>query len=590
LNEGLNMEAPLLQKRRLGDFLIAGGHLTPQQLQLALNEQRRTGALLGDTLRDLGFISEEALTEAVASQSGIASVDLEETLIDPEALALVPEALASARKLIPIAREGNRLVVAMANPLDIVTVDELQAATGLFIDVVSATETEIGKAIDASYSGAESQEDLVERCLRFVSAKNSGEAATEAAPIIKLANHIIVTAIKQGATDIHVEPETNIVRTRLRVDGKLKPAVLVPKSLQGALTTRLKIMADLNIAETRLPQDGRIFFNMGKKKFDIRVSTFPTIFGENLVLRLLDRDKLVLGLDRIGLHPTTLARFKEAIERPNGIVLVTGPTGSGKTTTLYSVLSYINSIERNIITVEDPVEYELPIVRQCQVNVKAGLSFAACLRSILRQDPDVVLIGEMRDAETSELAVRAALTGHLVFSTLHTNSAAGAVSRLLDMGIDPYLICSSLVAVLAQRLVRVICRGCREPAPADAALRARLESLGLEPDLKLFRGRGCQACGQTGYRGRAAIFELLVLSSEIRSLIHAGADELRILAAARGQGMRSLREDGLDKVREGVTTLEEVLQASVEDETPQAAFAGHPSAPADILSGHIGRA
>ncbi len=561
------MAEPQLKKRRLGDFLIAGGYLTPEQLQLALREQRRTGTLLGETLRNLGFISEEALGEAVASQSGIVSVDLEETLIDPEALALASAELCTARRLIPIAKENGRLVVAMANPLDIVSVDELQAATGLFVDVVLATESEILKAIDQSYSAAESEEDLIDQCLRFLSARAGGTAAaTEAAPIVRLVNYLIVSAIKQGATDVHVEPESNILRTRLRVDGKLKPAAIMPKGLQAALTTRLKIMAGLDIAENRLPQDGRIFFNLGKKKFDIRVSTFPTIFGENVVLRLLDRDKLVLGLERVGLQPAMLALFKEAVERPNGLVLVTGPTGSGKTTTLYSVLSYINSLDRNIITVEDPVEYELPIVRQCQVNVKAGLTFASCLRSILRQDPDVVLVGEMRDAETCDLATRAALTGHLVFSTLHTNSAVGAVSRLLDMGVDPYLICSSLVAVLAQRLVRVICRSCKEPVEPDGALRAKLSALGLAEDCQMWRGKGCAACGQTGYRGRAAIFELLLVTPEVRSLVHARSEEARILAAARRHGLITLREDGLAKVRAGLTTLEEVIQASVDDE------------------------
>lgn len=554
----------------LGQRLIEAGLINETQLQTALREQQRTREYLGRILIRLGYVSDEAVAAALAAQARVKFVDLGQYLPQAEAVQLIPENFARQHHLVPVSYVGKVLVVAMANPLDILTIDELRRLSKGPVEVVGAAGNEILEALDRAYgigAGADWNE-VVDQSIQQVAGRRGGapvgeiEAAQEA-PVIRLIDSLLGRGIQEGATDIHIEPEERLVRSRFRIDGILRQGPDVPKELQGAVVARIKVMANLDIAENRLPQDGRISFSFGGRDIDLRVSTFPTVRGENLVLRILDRSKLVLGLEQLGFSPDQLTFFKRILQSPNGIVLVTGPTGSGKTTTLYSALSYLNAEERNIITIEDPVEYEIAGIRQSQVNVKAGLTFGAGLRHMLRQDPDVIMVGEMRDEETADIAIRAALTGHLVFSTLHTNDAAGALPRLADMGAPPFLLSSSLLLVVAQRLVRNICVSCKEEAEPDPALFKRMGLQGKEDQLKFFRGKGCDKCGFTGYRGRIGIFELLQITPELNPLILERADSRSIQRAARAQGMRTLLEDGIRKALRGGTTLEEVAREAL---------------------------
>ncbi len=552
----------------LGQRLIEAGLIDQTQLQAALSEQQRTKQTLGSILIRLGFIDEEAVAAAVAAQARVKYVDLGQYSPQPEATQRVQENFARQKRLVPISFVGKALVVAMANPLDVLALDELRHLAKGPVEVVGATESQVQKALDRAYGAGMGWNEVVEESLRHV-ARKAGEALGESEvaqepPIIRLLDNLIFRAVQDGATDIHVEPEEKLVRNRFRVDGLLRYGPHLPKELQGAVTARIKVMANLDIAENRLPQDGRISFNSGGREVDLRVSTFPTTHGENLVLRILDRSKLALGLEQLGFAPDQLTNFKRLLMHPNGIILASGPTGSGKTTTLYSGLTYLNSEERNIMTIEDPVEYGIPGIRQSQVNVKAGLTFGAGLRSILRQDPDVIMVGEMRDEETVEIAIRAALTGHLVFSTLHTNDAAGAIPRLTDMGAAPFLVSSALILVVAQRLVRVICTNCKEEAPPDPVVIRRLGLQAKEGELKVFQGKGCDKCDQTGYRGRLGIYEMLIVTPELTPLILERADAGAIRRAARAQGMRTMVEDGIRKAIRGLTTLEEVARESVD--------------------------
>ncbi len=552
----------------LGQRLIEAGLIDQTQLQAALSEQQRTKQTLGSILIRLGFVDEEAVAAAVAAQARVKYVDLGQYSPQPEATQRVQENFARQKRLVPISFVGKALVVAMANPLDVLALDELRHLAKGPVEVVGATESQVQKALDRAYGAGMGWNEVVEESLRHV-ARKAGEALGESEvaqepPIIRLLDNLIFRAVQDGATDIHVEPEEKLVRNRFRVDGLLRYGPHLPKELQGAVTARIKVMANLDIAENRLPQDGRISFNSGGREVDLRVSTFPTTHGENLVLRILDRSKLVLGLEQLGFAPDQLTNFKRLLMHPNGIILASGPTGSGKTTTLYSGLTYLNSEERNIMTIEDPVEYGIPGIRQSQVNVKAGLTFGAGLRSILRQDPDVIMVGEMRDEETVEIAIRAALTGHLVFSTLHTNDAAGAIPRLTDMGAAPFLVSSALLLVVAQRLVRVICTNCKEEAPPDPVVIRRLGLQAKEGELKVFQGKGCDKCDQTGYRGRLGIYEMLIVTPELTPLILERADAGAIRRAARAQGMRTMVEDGIRKAIRGLTTLEEVARESVD--------------------------
>jgi type IV pilus assembly protein PilB len=552
----------------LGQRLIEAGLIDQTQLQAALSEQQRTKQTLGSILIRLGFVDEEAVAAAVAAQARVKYVDLGQYSPQPEATQRVQENFARQKRLVPISFVGKALVVAMANPLDVLALDELRHLAKGPVEVVGATESQVQKALDRAYGAGMGWNEVVEESLRHV-ARKAGEALGESEvaqepPIIRLLDNLIFRAVQDGATDIHVEPEEKLVRNRFRVDGLLRYGPHLPKELQGAVTARIKVMANLDIAENRLPQDGRISFNSGGREVDLRVSTFPTTHGENLVLRILDRSKLVLGLEQLGFAPDQLTNFKRLLMHPNGIILASGPTGSGKTTTLYSGLTYLNSEERNIMTIEDPVEYGIPGIRQSQVNVKAGLTFGAGLRSILRQDPDVIMVGEMRDEETVEIAIRAALTGHLVFSTLHTNDAAGAIPRLTDMGAAPFLVSSALLLVVAQRLVRVICTNCKEEAPPDPVVIRRLGLQAKEGELKVFQGKGCDKCDETGYRGRLGIYEMLIVTPELTPLILERADAGAIRRAARAQGMRTMVEDGIRKAIRGLTTLEEVARESVD--------------------------
>ena len=554
----------------LGQRLIEAGLITETQLQNALREQARTREYLGRILIRLGYVSEEAVAAALAAQARVKYVDLGQYTPQSEATKLIPENFARQHFLVPLSYVGKVLVVAMANPLDIITIDELRRMSKGPVEVVGATQSEVLAAMDRAYGvgvGA-GWSEVVDQSLRHVMGRRGAGAVAETdvaqePPIIKLVDSLITRAIQEGATDVHVEPEERLIRNRFRVDGILRQGPDIPKELQGAVIARIKVMSSLDIAENRLPQDGRIDFQFGGRQIDIRVSTFPTIRGENLVLRILDRGKLVLGLEQLGYSPDHLTLFKRVLQSPNGIILVSGPTGSGKTTTLYSALSYLNSEERNIITIEDPVEYEIPGIRQSQINVKAGLTFATGLRHILRQDPDVIMVGEMRDEETVDVAVRSALTGHLVFSTLHTNDAAGAIPRLTDMGAAPFLLASALVMIVGQRLVRSICVGCKEEAEADPVLLRRLGLEAKDDQLKFYRGKGCDKCGMTGYRGRIGIFELLRVTPEMTPLILERADSGSLQRAARAQGMRTMLEDGIRKALRGTTTLEEVAREAL---------------------------
>lgn len=555
------MEA--VKYKPLGMRLIETGRITSDQLELALRRQERTGELLGEILCKLGFVSEDEILSQVAAEAGTEHIDLNYTLVEAEALKLIPEAFARTNKIFPFSLTNDTLVVAMANTFDVVIIDRLQSLTQHDIEAVSATESDIIKAIDRYYGAGFDIEDFIEDSIREAEGKtlNNGEVGlAEAAPVVKLVDQLMLKAVKDAATDIHLEAEESVFKVRYRIDGILRQGPSLPKILQPAITARIKVMANLNISEKRVPQDGRYNFYAGKKRINLRVSTFPTIFGESVVLRVLDKEKLVLGLENLGFSKRTLTLFRDVIQKPHGICLVTGPTGSGKTTTLYSTLSYINSLEKNVITLEDPVEYELQTINQCQINVKAGLTFATGLRAILRQDPDVIFVGEIRDSETLEMATRAALTGHLVFSTLHTNDAVGAIPRLKEMGIKPFILSSVLIGVLAQRLVRIICPQCKEKIPAPLELLERVGLNGKFREYQFYKGRGCEACYHTGYKGRIGIFEFLPITSTISQLIAEGGSNQKIRQEARHQRMSTMLEDGLRKAILGMTTLEEVLR------------------------------
>lgn len=564
----------MVDKPRLGEILISKGFITEEQLELALREQARTGALLGEVLHSLGFVSQEVITVTLAQDAGVEFINLKEHSIPEEAIKLVPVEFARRYGLIPVAIENGSLKVAMANIFDVSPVDELQRLTNYYVEVVAATEEDIKEAQNRYYGAGETAgaviveegktlDAVLEETINLAEAQAGMAAETGMAtfaPVIKLIDQLIAYAVKQDATDLHIEPEEKLIRTRYRIDGILHQGPSLPKRLQSPVTVRVKIISGINISETRVPQDGRIKFTLDNKIIDIRVSTFPTTFGETLALRLLDKEKLVRGLESLGFSTSNLDIFKKVITRPNGIILATGPTGSGKTTTLYSTLSYLNGLERKIITVEDPVEYELPIIRQSQINPRAGLTFSVGLRSILRQDPDVIFVGEVRDNETAEMAVRAALTGHLVFSTLHTNDAVGAIPRLMDMAVEPFLLASSLVAVIAQRLARVICKRCRTEATPEPTL---VRDMGWQekiPGSKLYKGKGCSNCRGTGYRGRVGVFEFLVITPELSELIMKRADSNTLRDAALKQGFKTLKDDGLEKVTQGITTVEEIAR------------------------------
>ncbi len=566
-------------KKRLGDILIEEKLLTEEQLSQALYEQRRTGKPLAVILIGTDVVSEEDIVITLSEQLGIPHLRVESYEIPAEVLAEVPEGIARRYHLIPVAKTGNSLTIAMSDPLNIVAVDDVRMLTGHEIETVVSLDSEVKKAIDRYYAGKEVDMDDFEDILRDAEAdlvtlaedkeeidishlKEEGEQA----PVIRLVNLTLVNAIKEGASDIHIEPFEKILRIRYRIDGILSEAQPPPKSLQAAIVSRIKILSELDIAERRVPQDGRFRIRYAGREIDFRVSTLPTYFGEKVVMRILDKGALTLDLNKLDFEEQPLQDFREALSRPNGIILITGPTGSGKTTTLYSALHLLNTEDVNIVTVEDPVEYELEGINQVQVKPEVGLTFAAGLRSILRQDPDIVMVGEIRDEETADVAVKAALTGHLVLSTLHTNDAPGAITRLIDMGMEPFLISSSMVLAAAQRLVRRTCPDCKQSyrVPQQVLERAQLH---IEPgeEVVLAKGKGCKRCNDTGYKGRVALLEGLKVNEEIQDLIMASASTGDIKRKAIECGMLTLRQVGLRKALEKKTTLEEVLRVTAPD-------------------------
>lgn len=561
------------EKLSLGESLVAEGVITAEQLKKADEESKRMEQRLSKALVRLGYIAEEDLVMFLSNKLSIPHIELDNYLIDSKIIDLVPEALARKHELIPVLKIGNRLTCAMADPWNVFALDEVRSKTHLIIETAVATEGEIKKALNEYYGAKGSMEDLIKSIddgkLGFGDDKEIDlkklQVIVEEPVVIKLVNMIIMKAIQERASDVHIEPEEDSLKTRFRVDGMLHEISSPPRHLQSAIISRLKIMADLNIAERRIPQDGRFTIKMEGKQIDVRMSCVPTIYGENVVLRLLDASSAVLSLEDLGFSKDTLAKFDKLIHRPHGIILVTGPTGSGKTTTLYASLNKINTVEKNIITVEDPVEYKLPGIRQIQINNKVGLTFANGLRSILRQDPNVIMVGEMRDHETAEIAIQSALTGHLVFSTLHTNDAPGAVTRMIDMGVEPFLVSSSVIAVLAQRLVRTVCPECKKKYTPTTE---ELNSLGLSnsENIEFYRGKGCPKCTSTGYKGRIGIYELMVSDEKIRNAVisKSSTDEIRKLAIA-GSEMTTLKDDGIRKIKEGLTTVEEVLRVTEED-------------------------
>ncbi len=547
---------------QLAASLLEDGWITTEQLDLALREAERNGVMLGQSLIGLGFITENLLAHYLAEGTQTGMVDLSATFIPPEILDLIPYDLAAQFQVLPIGKRGQVLNLAMADPLDIVAVDTIESRTGLNINTQTAPAQELSEAIERHYAHSESIKQLLDE-LAAKGFSDLGEDASQEAPMIRLCNQLITAGIQARVTDIHVEPDEQYLRVRMRIDGILAQELLIPKPLQAPLTARLKLMANLNLTEKRTPQDGRIPFTLGNRRIDLRVSTLPTNFGESIVLRILDKSAVKLEFRALGFTNNDQSRIQALIQRPHGIILVTGPTGSGKTTTLYTALRHVNAKEKSVFTLEDPIEYQMPMIRQTQVNPDIGMTFAVGLRALLRQDPDVILVGEIRDQETADLAMRAALTGHLVFSTLHTNDALGAIPRLIDMGIEPFLLASALTAVIGQRLVRCICPGCKVEREDSEQVLAELQvELPSDSPIRLWTGTGCRACNNTGYKGRAGIYEIIQVTDQLHGPIVQGPDIAGIREIIRQYGMPTMFQDGLQKALNGVTTLEEVLRVT----------------------------
>lgn len=563
----------------LGELLLREKVVSLSQLEDAQREIQRAGGRLGlgNTLAKLGYVEEQQLVQFLSRQYGVPSVDVGEVEIPKDVVDLIPRSVADRHCLIPVNKAGSSLIVAMADPSNIYAMDDIKFLTGFNVEVVVASESAIRKAQERFYQETEQSTDfndlIGEAEVELQRSEERGidlealERSTEEAPVVKLVNLILVDAIKRGASDIHIEPYEKEFRVRYRVDGVLHQIMTPPLKLKDAITSRLKIMSELDIAERRLPQDGRIKLVMGKEReVDFRVSVLPTLFGEKVVLRILDKSSLQLDMTKLGFDAEPLQKFQNAIHQPFGMVLVTGPTGSGKTTTLYSALQELNKISENICTAEDPVEFNLPGINQVQMNDNIGLNFATALRSFLRQDPDIIMVGEIRDFETAEIGVKAALTGHLVLSTLHTNDAPSTINRLLNMGIEPFLVVASLNLILAQRLARKICKDCKEPvdiAPEvlmDAGM-SESEAKGTQP----FRGGGCRMCNDTGYKGRIALYEVMPMNDELKECVLQGYSSIELKREAIRIGMQTLRQAGLKKIREGVTTVEEILRVTRAD-------------------------
>jgi type IV pilus assembly protein PilB len=562
---------------RLGEILLQTGLITPAQLAQALAQQKVEGGRLGAILIKLGCLTEQQVVQALGEKFRIPYIDLDRHAIDATLLQLIPAEIAQKHLVFPVAKTGTTLTLAMADPVSAFAVEDIRFMTGLKVELVVATESGVRRAIDRFYEDAESLQTVI-ASLEGVGTEVMDEPgdlngtigelkqAVEEAPVIKLVNLMLAEAIRRGASDIHAEPFDKTFRIRFRIDGVLYEVMSPPMHMKNAIISRLKIMAELDISERRLPQDGRLKVKFKGHEVDFRVSTLPTLFGEKVVMRLLDKSHLMLDMTKLGFEPQALAAFEEAIHAPYGMLLVTGPTGSGKTTTLYSALDRLNQLETNVMTAEDPVEFNLLGIIQVQIRESIGLTFATALRAFLRQDPDVIMVGEIRDYETAEIAVKAALTGHLVLSTLHTNDAPSAVTRLLNMGIEPFLVASSVLIILAQRLLRRVCSQCKVPVEVPSE---NLMAIGLPEAeaaaLTCYIGSGCEACSGTGYKGRMAIYEVLPLSPELRGLVLNGASAQELKQAAVQQGMRTLRMSALAKLQEGITTVQEVVRVTFKD-------------------------
>ncbi|REK08458.1 MAG: pilus assembly protein PilB [Planctomycetota bacterium] len=566
--------------RRLGQILVDLGFLTDDQLETLLDEhEAHPGVLLGKFAESQGLVNEEQLAQALAEQWGMQVVNLADIVVPPNVLGMVTDTMAQMYRIVPIAFRDDTLTIALCDPQNLSIQDELRTFLGYEIRAVVATERDVLKALDRYYAASgESVESLVsdmdtdeDLAAAAEAAEGDGpidltsvEALADSAPVRKLLNMVLLIAIRDHASDLHFEPFEDEFRIRIKADGVLYEMVPPPRHLAFAITTRIKVMANLDIAERRMPQDGRIELTVGGHPVDLRVSVLPTMFGESVVMRVLDRSVVSLDLSKVGMDPPTMKQFREVMHKPNGIILVTGPTGSGKTTTLYSALSEMNTIQDKLITTEDPIEYDIDGIVQVPIDSSIGNTFAACLRAILRQDPDKVLVGEIRDLETAEIAVQASLTGHTVFSTLHTNDAPSTVTRLRDMGIAPFLITATVEGILAQRLVRRICTQCREESAPSSEV---LQDLELTPEdlagKAYYRGRGCDACNNTGYKGRVGLFELMIMNDNLRDMIMRDASTEELRDAARGFGMVTLRDAGMSAAGEGLTTLEEVVRETV---------------------------
>jgi type IV pilus assembly protein PilB len=555
--------------RDFGDVLVDEGLITREQLASASAEQEREGRSLGRVLIEMGVIKEADLVAALAGQLGLGFVDLADHSIDPQAVSLLPEPVARRYRALPIGFEDSQLIVAMSDPANVFALDDIRTITGMEVKPVVATVADVENAIRRYGHFEQSAENIVSEAASAADERatdlDAMPSAVEEAPIVRLVNLLITQAVSDRASDIHIEPMERDLRIRYRIDGVLHEVMRSPKNIQNGLLSRLKVMADINIAERRVPQDGRVGLVVGGKAVDLRMATLPTVYGEKIVIRILDKTSALLKLEQLGFMEQPYTRYEEGFRKPYGTVLVTGPTGSGKSTTLYATLNIINSVDRNIITVEDPVEYRLAGISQMQVNPKAGLTFSTALRSILRADPDVVLIGEIRDRETALIAVEAALTGHLVLSTLHTNDAASAITRLIEMGVEPYLVASALDCIVAQRLARQLCDRCKK---AYKPTEAELQTAGFSDEevvsiRELYRPEGCPHCGKTGYRGRLGLYEVMPVSEEIERLAAERRSSEEIRKLAMEQGMIPLRDDGLAKVRQGVTSLEEIFRVVI---------------------------
>ncbi len=562
---------------RIGELLVQKSLLSEEQLHRAKQEAETTGTRVGYQMTKLGFIEEAELAEAVSNQYGVPMITLDDFAVDSEVIALVPEDVAVKHTILPVNRAGSTLIIATSDPSNIFAMDDVKFLTGYNVEVVVAAEESIRRAIDKYYDSSSSLDEVMmgfdDDEFEVVAGQDSVDLeelaqATEDAPVVKLVNLILTDAVKKVASDIHIEPYEKDFRVRYRIDGLLYEVMKPPRKLKNPLTSRVKIMADLDIAERRLPQDGRIKLKMGRnQEMDYRVSVLPTLFGEKIVLRLLDKSNLQLDMTKLGFEEAQLADFKESIHQPFGMVLVTGPTGSGKTTTLYSALSELNTKSENISTAEDPVEFNLVGINQVQMHEDIGLNFASALRAFLRQDPDIIMVGEIRDFETAEIGIKAALTGHMVLSTLHTNDAPSTINRLLNMGIEPFLVSSSVNCIIAQRLARKICEECVEDDPEVTT--AALERAGMSSEegarCQPRKGTGCSNCAETGFRGRIAVYEVMQLNDTLREFVLNGASAAEIKRESIRGGMSSLRRSALNKVLEGTTTLGEVLRVSTSD-------------------------